>query len=81
MGIVDDFDGFFQALRVRPGEHDLEFVKEGYHNLRRRIFVEPGGNFRVRHTTMEKLRSGDAPVIVRTPSTSSSVLVRRRRSM
>ncbi len=29
-GVVDDFDGIFQRLRLRPGEHDLTIYLAGY---------------------------------------------------
>ena len=29
-GEVDDFDGIFQSLRVRPGSHEIVVFKEGF---------------------------------------------------
>src|SRR5262245_60806499 len=29
-GVVDDFDGVFQRLRVQPGEHEIELYLDGY---------------------------------------------------
>ena len=40
-GRVDDFDGMFQRLRVRPGYHDVEFYLDGYRNIHERVYVEP----------------------------------------
>lgn len=40
-GRVDDFDGMFQRLRVRPGYHDVEFHLEGYRNIHERVYVGP----------------------------------------
>ena len=37
-GIVDDFDGTFQRLRVPPGEHELELWLEGYRTVRQKVF-------------------------------------------
>ena len=32
-GIVDDFDGTFQRLRVEPGEHEIELWLDGYRTV------------------------------------------------
>ena len=29
-GIVDDFDGMFQRLRVEPGQHEITLYHDGY---------------------------------------------------
>jgi hypothetical protein len=59
-GTVDDFDGFFQRLRVEPGEHDIELYLAGHRSLRQKIYLQPTGTFRIRHT-MEPLPAGAAP--------------------
>jgi hypothetical protein len=38
-GIVDDFDGTFQRLRVRPGGHDLVLYLEGYQSLTQKLYL------------------------------------------
>jgi hypothetical protein len=38
-GIVDDFDGTFQRLRVRPGGHELVLHLKGYHSLKQNLYV------------------------------------------
>ena len=35
-GVVDDFDGTFQRLRVEPGEHEIELWLDGYRTCSRR---------------------------------------------
>jgi hypothetical protein len=59
-GTVDDFDGFFQRLHLEPGEHDVELHLPGHHNLKQKVYLQPRGTFRVRHT-MQPLAAGDAP--------------------
>jgi hypothetical protein len=59
-GTVDDFDGFFQRLHLEPGEHDVELHLPGHRNVKQKIYLQPGGTFRVRHT-MEPLGAGEAP--------------------
>jgi hypothetical protein len=38
-GRVDDFDGMFQKLRVRPGQHEVVLYLDGYRTVRERVFV------------------------------------------
>lgn len=59
VGSVDDFDGVFQRLRVRSGEHTLEIFKEGYRTIRERMNFTRGETYRVRFT-MEPLAAGEA---------------------
>jgi hypothetical protein len=59
-GTVDDFDGFFQRLHVEPGEHDLELYLEGHRSFRQKIYLQPTGTFRVKHT-MVPLAAGETP--------------------
>lgn len=47
-GIVDDFDGAFQRLRVEPGEHEIEVVREGYRPFRQKVYLTPDNTFRIR---------------------------------
>ncbi len=57
-GIVDNFDGIFQRLRLGSGEHDLTLYLAGYVTVTQRILLQPGGTFRVKHT-MVPLRPGE----------------------
>jgi len=59
-GTVDDFDGFFQRLRLEPGEHDLELYLPNHRSVKQKIYLQPRGTFRVRHE-MEPLAAGETP--------------------
>ena len=59
-GIVDDFDGFFQRLRLEPGEHDIQLDLAGYRPVQQKLLLQPDTTFRMRHT-MEALAPGEAP--------------------
>lgn len=59
-GTVDDFDGFFQRLRLEPGEHEIELYLDGHRGMRQKIYVQPGATFRIRHT-MAPLAAGETP--------------------
>ena len=49
VGRVDSFDGFFQRLRLPPGDHEIELYLEGHESLRRTLYLAPGETYRVRH--------------------------------
>jgi hypothetical protein len=59
-GVVDDFDGTFQRLRVPPGEHTITLYMDGYHSVTQKIYLEPDNTFRIKYT-MEKLGASDQP--------------------
>jgi len=48
VGTVDDFDGTFERLRTRPGEHELVLYLEGYHSIRQQIRLQPGRDLKIR---------------------------------
>jgi hypothetical protein len=52
-GVVDDYDGIFQRLRVAPGPHDITFRLEGYRTQHFEVYVPFGDTVRLRHD-MEK---------------------------
>lgn len=58
-GIVDDFDGVFQRLRIRPGEHDLVLYLDGYETVHQHIYVNPGSDQKIAYT-MAHLAPGEA---------------------
>lgn len=58
VGSVDDFDGVFQRLHVRAGEHTLEIYKEGYKTIRERMDFRRGETYEVKFT-MEPLAAGE----------------------
>jgi hypothetical protein len=41
-GIVDDFDGRFQGLRLEEGPYTIQIVAPGYETLEVRLRVQPG---------------------------------------
>ncbi len=41
-GLVDDFDGTFQQLRLEPGGHKIEIRMPGFEDLEMDIHVQPG---------------------------------------
>jgi PEGA domain len=59
-GTVDDFDGFFQRLHLEPGEHEVQLYLAGHRTVRQKVYLQPTGTFRVRHT-MEPLTAGETP--------------------
>jgi hypothetical protein len=59
-GIVDDFDGTFQRLRVEPGEHEIELYLDGYRRVKQNVYLTPDNTFRIKYQ-MERLAAGEAP--------------------
>ena len=57
-GTVDDFDGFFQRLRLEPGEHEIQLYLAGHRTMRQKVYLQPTGTFRIRHT-MQPLGPGE----------------------
>ena len=57
-GTVDDFDGIFQRLRIRPGNHQIALYLEGYRTVVQNLYLNPGGDQKIR-LTMERLRAGE----------------------
>lgn len=47
-GVVDDFDGIFQRLRLEPGGRTITIFREGYRTEERRLYLSPGTDQRVR---------------------------------
>ena len=58
-GVVDDFDGVAQRLRVPPGEHVIELYLDGHKTIAQTILFAPGQSYRIRHA-MEPLAAGEA---------------------
>ena len=59
-GVVDDFDGFSQRLRLEPGEHEVTLFLEGHRPLTRRMLFTQGQTLKVEHE-MEPLGAGEPP--------------------
>jgi hypothetical protein len=57
-GIVDDFDGFSQHLRARPGAHTITLYLEGYHTVTQQLMLAPSSTYKLRYT-MAKLAAGE----------------------
>lgn len=57
-GVVDDFDGRSQKMRLSPGRHDLVIHYEGYRTIKLRIFVSAGRTYKIEQR-MEELPDGE----------------------
>jgi hypothetical protein len=57
-GKVDDFDGVFQRLRLRPGGHEITIFLEGYETAREAIYLEVGGERKLQFA-LNKLAAGE----------------------
>jgi hypothetical protein len=58
-GTVDDFDGFFQRLRVRPGQHELVLYLEGYRTVRQNLYLRTNSSQSIKYQ-MERLAAGES---------------------
>jgi hypothetical protein len=47
-GLVDDFDGTFQQLRLEPGGHRIEVRLPGFEDLALDIHVQPSRTINIR---------------------------------
>ena len=57
-GVVDDFDGFAQRLRVAPGQHTIELYLDGHKTITQSILFQPGETYRMKQA-MEPLAAGE----------------------
>lgn len=57
VGIVDDFDGTFQRLRVPPGGHEITLHLQGYRNASQKIYLQPHATYHLK-TRLEPLPAG-----------------------
>jgi hypothetical protein len=57
-GVVDDFNGVFQALPLTSGGHRIALYLAGYRTIRRNIYLSPGSMFTL-HETMQPLAAGE----------------------
>jgi hypothetical protein len=58
VGIVDDFNGWSQRLRLPPGEYEIQLYLEGYRTVSERLLLRPGQTYRIRRD-LERLAPGD----------------------
>ena len=59
-GVVDNFDGFSQKLKLEPGEHEVTLFLDGYRPLTRRMLFTAGQTIKFEHD-MEPLGAGEPP--------------------
>jgi len=76
-GTVDDFNGFFQRLRLPAGEHEIQLYKDGYRSVRQKVYLEPDATFRLRYT-LEPLKPGETSEPRPTPPAQPSSQPRSR---
>jgi len=57
-GTVEDFDGLFQSLHVKPGSREIVIYKEGFRSARQAMYVEPFDEKKFKFT-LEPLRDGE----------------------
>lgn len=57
-GVVDDFDGVFQRLRVLPGQHEIVVYLEGYRSIKERLYLGPNTSRKI-EGTLERLAPGE----------------------
>jgi PEGA domain len=57
-GIVDEFDGFFQRLKLTPGAHEIVIFLEGHRAIREKLYMSPGASYKIRRA-MEPLGPGE----------------------
>ncbi len=57
-GIVDDFDGLFQRLRLSPGDHDLILYLTGFKTVNQSIRVRPNASSKIEYK-MQPLGPGE----------------------
>ena len=66
-GIVDDFDGVLQRLRVEPGQHEITIYRDGYRSIHERVYLTRDRTFKIKQA-MEKLPAGEAGEARPTPA-------------
>ncbi len=60
VGLVDDYDGTYQRLRLEAGEHELLLYLDGYRSVRQKLYFTPGATLKVQYV-LEPLGPGEAP--------------------
>ena len=56
-GVVNEFDGALQRMRVPPGEHEVTIYLEGFKSTSQMILFRPGASYKI-NATLEKLAPG-----------------------
>jgi PEGA domain len=57
-GVVDDYDGVFQRLRLIPGPHEIVVYHTGHRTFRQNIYYNPGSTHTIRYT-LDRLMPGE----------------------
>jgi len=52
-GVVDDFDGVFQRLKLVPGSHEVVVYLRGYRTLRQAMYFNPGSSHTIKQTLVQ----------------------------
>ena len=67
VGVVDDFDGFSQRLRLVPGEHEVTLYLPGFKSVTDKLLFRPRQSYKM-HFELQKLAPGDPPPTKPIPS-------------
>jgi PEGA domain-containing protein len=59
-GIVDEFDGMWQRLRLEPGQHEITLYRDGYRTYHQEAYLTNDHTFKIK-MQMQPLAAGDAP--------------------
>lgn len=70
-GKVSNFDGMFERLRVKPGQHDLALYKDGFHEVQQRLNLAPNSDQKIQFT-MQPLAAGEPSDQRPTPAPNES---------
>jgi hypothetical protein len=57
-GTVDDYDGFFQRLRVPPGSHEIVLYHDGYRTVHQQLNLSTGSDQKIQYS-MVALQPGE----------------------
>jgi len=71
VGLVDDFDGTAQRLRLGNGTHELQIYLEGYRTLTQNVMFTPGTTVRIQ-TALQPLGPGETTDPKPTPNRTES---------
>jgi hypothetical protein len=77
VGLVDDFDGWSQRLRLEPGEYEIQLYLEGYRPVSEKVLLRPDSTYKLR-LNMEKLGPAEATPPRPEPSASRGPRPSRR---
>jgi hypothetical protein len=59
-GIVDDFNGTFQRLRLPPGAHEITLFLDEYRTVHEKVYLTPDNTLKLK-LVMQRLAPGDQP--------------------